>query len=64
MGDIPQDAARVLLEAAKTYMATNRVFRSKPMGAPNSEARRRQTDQIEAEDILLAAIAKAEGRAP
>lgn len=49
-----------LITAARTYARTNPAFRSKPMGAPGSDARLRQQDQIAAEDALWEAIRKVE----
>lgn len=49
-----------LITAARAYALTNPAFRSKPVGAPGSEARLRQQDQIAAEDALREAIRKVE----
>ncbi len=47
-----------LLLAAEAYLAIRPAFRSKPVGAPGSEARRDQDNAIDAEDHLRAIINK------
>lgn len=53
--------APALLASLKYYVAEHPAFRSKPYGAPNSDARRDQDKAIAFEDAAKAAIAKAEG---
>jgi hypothetical protein len=51
-------AAPDMLEALLFYINEFPAFRSKPVGAPNSDARKAQENLIEAEDKALAAISK------
>jgi transcriptional regulator with XRE-family HTH domain len=41
-------------------VATNRVYRGKPIGGPGSVARSEQEDRMQAEDALIAAIVAVE----
>jgi hypothetical protein len=50
----------LLVEAAKKHIATSPVFRTKPVGAPGSYARREQDDAIQTEDALREAIRTSE----
>lgn len=54
---------RQMLAIIKRYMRTYPAFRARPVGAPGSQKRIEQEDQIDLEDDARAAIAKAEGRA-
>ena len=57
-------AAPDLLTALRTLTAAAPAFRAKPMGAPNSEARRQQDAHVAAEDAARAVIARATGTYP
>lgn len=56
------NAHEALVEALSEYLIMYPAFRSKPMGAPNSEARATQDAQISCEDAALAALSLAEGK--
>lgn len=63
MSEIPEPARAfktedvlALIGAAKRHLATNPVFRSKPIGAPHSAARLEQEDRIATEDALREAL--------
>ena len=51
-----RDGMRAVVKAAQVHLATHPVFRSKPVGFMNSQARLQQVDQIESEDALRAAL--------
>ena len=46
------------LELLSTYVMTYPAFRNKPVGAPGSEARRKQDFEIALEDRAIALVAK------
>jgi hypothetical protein len=57
-------ACAELIRAARVLLATHPVFRLRPVGAAGSRVRLEQQSQIEAEDALIAAIAKVEAEIP
>ncbi len=52
-----------LKQALKNLVALHPAFRSKPIGAPGSQARFEQDAAIAAEDAAMTVIARVEGRA-
>lgn len=50
-----------LVEALEAMLAAYPAFRSKPVGAPNSDARIKQEEEIRLEDYARAALALARG---
>lgn len=48
-----------LVMALRRLLAANPAFRSKPMGAPNSDARHKQDKHMAAEDAARAALGRA-----